>query len=83
MDNIILKKIILKNISELIINISYNFNIDKKEIIDRIFIDYNIILNNDNINCIDIYNNVGMDELSLSNSKTSNNRLDNMFSLSR
>ena len=41
MESIVIKKIILKNISNLVNNFSNEFNIDKKKLIDKVFIDYN------------------------------------------
>tara|TARA_B100001093_G_C26833509_1_gene1017248 strand:- start:590 stop:841 length:252 start_codon:yes stop_codon:yes gene_type:complete len=83
MESIVIKKIILKNISNLVNNFSNEFNIDKKKLIDKIFIDYNFKINNDNIDIFDIYNYIGMDELSLGITKYSNNKIDSILSSSK
>ena len=61
MESIVIKKIILKNISNLVNNFSNEFHIDKKKLIDKIFIDYNFKIDNDYIDIFDIYNYIGMD----------------------
>jgi len=83
MESIVIKKIILKNISNLVNNFSNEFNIDKKKLIDKIFIDYNFKINNDNIDIFDIYNYIGMDELSLGITNYSNNKIDSILSSSK
>ena len=83
MDNIILKNICLKNIKLLINNFSLVYNIDKKYIIDSIFKEYNLIIDKNNINIIDIYNYVGIDELSMGNTNYNNKIVDSIFSSSK
>ena len=83
MESIVIKKIILKNISNLVNNFSNEFNIDKKKLIDKVFIDYNFKIHNDNIDIFDIYNYIGMDELSLGITKYSNNKIDSILSSSK
>ena len=83
MESIVIKKIILKNISNLVNNFSNEFNIDKKNLIDKVFIDYNFKIHNDNIDIFDIYNYIGMDELSLGITKYSNNKIDSILSSSK
>ena len=83
MESIVIKKIILKNISNLVNNFSNEFHIDKKKLIDKIFIDYNFKIQNDNIDIFDIYNYIGMDELSLGITKYSNNKIDSILSSSK
>ena len=83
MESIVIKKIILKNISNLVNNFSNKFNIDKKKLIDKVFIDYNFKIHNDNIDIFDIYNYIGMDELSLGITKYSNNKIDSILSSSK
>ena len=83
MESIVIKKIILKNISNLVNNFSNEFHIDKKKLIDKIFIDYNFKIDNDYIDIFDIYNYIGMDELSLGITKYSNNKIDSILSSSK
>ena len=83
MESIVIKKIILKNISNLVNNFSNEFHIDKKKLIDKIFIDYNFKIDNDYIDIFDIYNYIGMDDLSLGITKYSNNKIDSILSSSK
>lgn len=83
MEDLILKKIILLNITNLIKNVNYNFSIDKKELVNKIFYNYNLQINNNNINIVDVFNNIDIEELSLGNTNYKNEKIDNLFSSSR
>ena len=78
MDNII-KTIIINHISNIINKLSIELKIDKSEIITKIYNNSNIIINNINIDMYDIYNNIGIDEISIGNTDYSNIELDNIF----
>ena len=78
MDNII-KTIIINHISNIINKLSNELKIDKSDIITKVYNNSNIIINNINIDMYDIYNNIGIDELSIGNTDYSNIELDNIF----
>tara|TARA_B100001094_G_C18180758_1_gene800745 strand:- start:2551 stop:2802 length:252 start_codon:yes stop_codon:yes gene_type:complete len=83
MDSIFLKSIIIKHINNFVTILSNEFKIEKDLIIKKIYNNYEIIINNIKIDMIDIYNEIGIDEIPITITNNTNVKLDLIFNSSK
>ena len=83
MDSLFLKSLIIRHINNFVTFLSNEFKIEKDLIIKKIYDNYEIIIDNYKIDMIDIYNEIGIEEIPMGISNKTNIKLDQLFHSSK